>query len=81
MTTKVELEAKIKGLEFIIEHFQERVDSVIKVTKEREARGVVLSDFENGMLYQSEYLQKTYVGIIESGEALEKDLIRIHELK
>jgi hypothetical protein len=81
MANKVELEAKIKGLEFIIEHFQERVNSVITVTKEREARGCVLTDFENGMRYQAEYLQKSISGIIDSGVMLEKDLIRIHELK
>jgi hypothetical protein len=75
MPSKKEMEAKIKSLDFIIKHMTERVESCIAVSKEREASGEVISDFERGMRYQSEFLQKSFIAVMDAGLTLEEDLI------
>lgn len=85
MATKVELESKISGLEFIIKSIMDRVDSEISLCKEFDKPGRVMSDYEKGMrsgeLYQAEYLKEAFKKIIESGGLLEKEFIRINKSK
>jgi hypothetical protein len=74
MTTKKELEAKIAGLEFIIQHMRSDLDRSMKaIEKLKEDR--VLTDFESGMRYQAEMLKDHFAVSIECGEKLSQELL------
>lgn len=74
MTKIKELEAKIGGLEFSIEHMRISLENSINVIDKLEAERM-LTEFERGMRYQANMLKDFFKVNIECGEKLSKELL------
>lgn len=75
MDTKVkELEAKISGLEFIIQQTRSDLEQSINVIDKLEAERM-LTVFERGMRYQAKMIKDHFEITIECGEKLSRDLM------
>lgn len=76
MPTKIELEAKISGLEFSLRNILSTVDQSINIYAKLGADRS-LTDFESGALFQAKRVKESLESIIKSGAMVSQDYLDI----